>query len=1154
MTNNLISKEYPYPTLVDMLQQRSEAQADEFAFTFLNADQNKDKLTYRELEQQARAIGATLQQMDAAGERVLLMYQPGLAFIAAFFGCLYAGAVAVPAYPPRLNRPMPRLRSIVADTQARFVLTNRQIHSKLAQRLSNMPDLAALSWIATDDLAGGVEATWQKSQLNGETLAFLQYTSGSTAAPKGVMISHRNALFNLSLIDQGFGTTVESRGLFWLPPYHDMGLISLLHSVYCGGSSALMSPATFLQRPLGWLEAISNTQATISGGPNFAYDLCVRRMATEENPIFDLSHWQVAFNGAEPVRAETLRQFAETFKPYGFRPEAFYPCYGLAETTLFAAGGSLSETPVVKAWQGSALTKNKAIPASADDEAQRVLVGCGQTLPGQTIRIVNPETLRSCPPDQIGEIWLAGSSVAQGYWGRAEETQQTFTAYLTDSGEGPFLRTGDLGFLADGELFISGRRKDLIIIRGRNYYPQDIELTVQQSHAGLQPDGGVAFSIETETETETEAEEQLVIVQEVTRQNRRPNIDEVAQAIRQAVSTEHDVSVYAVVLIKPGRLPRTSSGKVQRYLCRAKFQADELAPLGVSRLTTELAPRASHSLQPSPLQQALLQLDPETQQSELTTQLQTQIGQMIGLPPDQLSPTQPLQSFGFDSLMLFELKARLETELGVMFPADQFQQVGTIRWLVQQALAQWTTEPADKAQPVWPEQGCLTGPVPLTPIQRYFFREIQIEPNHWNGTLLMELDQKLKSVYLEEALGYILTHHDTLHLRFKQSEDGSAWQQHYALPDQPVPFTRIDLAGLEAGEQQTTITATMQKQQTLINLSHGPLLHIIYFECGPHQPDRLLIIIHHLVFDGLSALVLFQDILRVYQQLEQGQPARLPPKTASYRAWAERLQEYAQSSEQLQAEAAYWLNPARAEIKPLPVDHRSGPNLDGTEQAVDRILSQEDSLALLKKAQEADGAGIEAILLTALAQTCQRWAGQAALLVELERHGRVPLFDDIDLTRTVGFFNNRAPILLDIGQAQTPVESLGLVASQLRQVPNQGLGYGLLRYLSNDNKIVSALESLPQPEIKVNYFGQLINRFMQISYEAMGVGKTRITHADIDVSPHNIRPRLFSIGIFFMGPLLRIVWFYSENLHRQETVKRLMDDFVSVLSTLGRQD
>ncbi|MEM7760753.1 MAG: fatty acyl-AMP ligase, partial [Cyanobacteria bacterium P01_A01_bin.40] len=436
-------------TLVDILQIRAQEQPHQPIYKFLvDGEAQEISLTYGQLEQKAQAIAAYLQSICSPQDRVLLLFPAGLDYITAFFGCLYAGVIAIPAYPPRPNRSLNRIQNILQNAQTNLALTNRETLQGLERQLERSPELQNLRWITTDTLDDDLARGWHQPNITENDIAFLQYTSGSTAEPKGVKIAYNNLLHNLEAIHRCFKHSEQSRGVIWLPPYHDMGLIGgVLQPLFGNFSVTLMSPLMFLQNPLRWLRAISHYQASTSGGPNFAYDLCVRKFKLEQLEGLDLSSWQVAFNGAEPINHETLHKFATTFAPYGFNKSAFYPCYGMAEATLIISGGSRQSAVVTKTVQGKALEQNKIISADSSESYPRTLVSCGQSLVDQKIAIANPETLVNCKPGEVGEIWVSGSSIAQGYWRQPEITEVTFNAHLLDTQEGPFLRTGDLGFL-----------------------------------------------------------------------------------------------------------------------------------------------------------------------------------------------------------------------------------------------------------------------------------------------------------------------------------------------------------------------------------------------------------------------------------------------------------------------------------------------------------------------------------------------------------------------------------------------------------------------------------------------------------------------------------------------------------------------------------
>ncbi len=689
--------------LVGLLRLRAEKRGRQRAFTFLvDGDSERVHTTYEQLDERARAIGAFLQSQGLEGERALLLFPSGLEFVAAFFGCLYAGVVAVPAYPPRRNRNMQRIQSIVNDAKPRIALTTHDVFERIEPLLEELPDLAAIPWRCTRDIATEEASSWNQPKVTPETLAFLQYTSGSTGTPKGVMLSHGNLLHNTAIISAAFKPTFVSSGVTWLPLYHDMGLIGgIIQPIYFGQPVSVMTPTHFLQKPLRWLQLISDSGALISGGPNFAYELCVERVTEEEKRNLDLSQWELAFNGAEPVRAETIDRFCKAFASCGFRREAFYPCYGLAEATLLVAGGEKSLAAPVRSFDGAKLQEGEAVVTDPKKEGAVRLVGIGTSLLEQEIVIVDPETLTECPQGHVGEIWVSGPSVAQGYWQREEATQETFQACLED-GRGPFLRTGDLGCFhgEEGEvdLFINGRLKDLIIIRGVNHYPQDLELTAEQAHEDLRPAAGGAFSIG------GDGAEQLVVVQEVVRK-RDIDYDAVCHAIRKEIALHHDVSPQAIVLIKPHSIPKTSSGKIQRHACRKDYEAGELSIVAeggrdgtvtvhsrrrrgkssthaseLDLLRTAAGVEAVEAKRTKPKSSA----DREKERAGVVDRVMQIIASVAQDRAARLTLESDIAGLGLDSLERMEIVADLEKEFGGRFTEDAILSMETCQDVVDQ--------------------------------------------------------------------------------------------------------------------------------------------------------------------------------------------------------------------------------------------------------------------------------------------------------------------------------------------------------------------------------------------------------------------------------------------------------------------------------------
>lgn len=543
-----------FSTFLELLEFRVQGQGEEILYTFLDeGNAPPAHLTYKQLQHRARRLAATLQSFVAPGERVLLLLPPGLDLIAAFFGCLMAGVAAIPVPPPhpaRLDVQKERLLSISADARPAAIFSHRQIRDSLAPIESELTTAlgAAPQWLAVEEhsaLASAPLAT----PVSGETIAFLQYTSGSTARPKGVLISHENLLHNSSLIYRAFGHSAQSRGVIWLPPYHDMGLIGgILQPLFGGFPVTLMAPTSFLMRPLRWLQTISEQRATTSGGPNFAYELCAQKITAAQKENLDLSSWNIAFAGAEPVRAETLDAFADAFAECGFHREAFLPCYGLAESTLFVTG--FKTRPTFQTSPG----------------AHRVLVGSGhaQDLDVRVVRANETGEAQggSTPAleGEVGEVWVSGPSVAQGYWNRPQETKKTFGGHIAGETK-PFLKTGDLGFLTQGELFLTGRSKDLIIIGGRNHFAEDIEATARRAHELIV--ACAAFPLET---TDGEQLALAIEIEKLARVETKIQTAVIA-AVQQKIAARHDVRAHAVQLVRAGSLPRTPSGKIQRHLC-----------------------------------------------------------------------------------------------------------------------------------------------------------------------------------------------------------------------------------------------------------------------------------------------------------------------------------------------------------------------------------------------------------------------------------------------------------------------------------------------------------------------------------------------------------------------------------------------------------
>jgi len=1173
MSKSLPPLAFESSSLVDLLRRCALNQPEQRGYTFLvDGESEEAYLTYGELDRRARGIAAQLQSLDAAGARVLLLYPPGLDYLAAFFGCLYAGAVAVPAYPPRLNRPEPRLQAIVADAQATVALTTQAIFSNLERRFSQTPELKALRWLATDELPEASAEAWREPSVSRETLAFLQYTSGSTAAPKGVMVSHGNLLHNLSLIYRCYEHDEESRGVIWLPPYHDMGLIGgILQPLYGGFPVTLLAPIAFLQSPHVWLQAISRCRATTSGGPNFAYDLCVRKITPEQRANLDLSSWSVAFTGAEPIQPETMEQFTQTFEVCGFRREAFYPCYGLAEATLIVSGGAKTASPVTQTVDAKALENHRVIvvkdegplretkdegpsaksaksqiptthqqPTTSDQPpttspqppapSSRSLVSCGKALPDQKILIVNPETHAQCSAEAVGEIWAAGPSIAQGYWNRTEETERTFQARLADTGEAPFLRTGDLGFIQDGELFVTGRLKDLIIIRGRNHYPQDIELTVERSHPALQVGSGAAFSVD----ASEGRGERLVVVQELARQARNADVGEVARAVRQAVAEQHELQVSAVVLLKPGHIPRTSSGKIQRHACRAGFLAETLEVVGRSLIDEAVEETETSSPGTHLTRAGLLALEPEERRPLLENYLRPRVAHVVHLAPSSLNPEQPLIALGLDSLMSVELKSSLENDFGVSVPLESFLNGMSLAQLVTHLLDQIpmvvVSESAQAIQPVSRMEA-----LSLSFEQERLWLLDQIRPGNtaYNLPTVLRLTGDLNPAALEHSLNEIVRRHESLRLTFSTANARPAPIIASTLT-LSLPLEDVSLLP-ESEREAAALRLAAEEIQRSFNLAHGPLLRAKLIRLD-EQAHVLVLVLHHIVGDLWSTVLLVQELAALYESFSTGKPPTLSELSIQYLDFAH-WQRQNWQSEVLQEPLAYWKKQL-ANAPPLlelPTDHPR-PEIQSFRGAYQTFTLPATLSQSLSELSQAEGVTVFMALLAAFYALLQRYSGQTDIVVGAPIAGR----DRPELRGLIGFFAYPLVLRTDLSGNPTFRELLARVRNvALEAYAHQAVPLAEVMRAARPPR---SRAHAPLFQVMFGFLNQPLEtlELPQLKLSPMDVGKTT-TDFDLFLTVLN--------GAQGLRGLLE----YNADLFDSETIQQLVRAYGELLEAVIRQ-
>lgn len=1096
-------------SLLEILSYRAQHQSDRQAYIFLqDGETESGKLTYGELDQQARAIACRLQAWQ--GERAILLYPSGLEFITAFFGCLYAGVVAVPAHPHRNNQKSSRLLSIVNDAQAKLVMTTASTWVNIEKLKEQQAELAELHLVITDAIAVDSQEFVFNPPVQ-KSIAFLQYTSGSTGTPKGVMVTHDNIIHNQQLIYQAFGHGEHSIGVSWLPLFHDMGLIGhVIHPIYAGITSILMPPAAFLQKPIRWLQAISKYRATTSGGPNFAYDLCVNKIRPEELSDLDLRSWDLAFNGAEPVRAETLERFSKTFADCGFNNRAFYPCYGMAETTLLTTGGDKGREPIIQRFSARELEQNSVVENNITTQESRMLVGCGRPYLDSAVMIVNPETLVLCEQGQVGEVCVRGGSVSTGYWNQPEATQETFQAYLKlpDLEAEPFLRTGDLGFFHNNELFIIGRLKDLIIIRGRNHYPQDIESTVESSHLSLQEACSATFSVE------IEGEERLVIACEVKRTAiKNLNIDEIFREIQIAVLTEHELEVCEIVLLRPGNIPKTSSGKIQRRACKDRFLQNSLSV--VERWSKNVAPPQEY-------------VAPSTPSAEILANIFAKVlnVQTVGIHDNFFD-------FGGHSLLATQLVSQVRQAFQVDIPVRTVFESPTIAQL-EMALTQLrNTSPGLLLPAIEPIED-PTAPIPLSFAQErlWFLSQLEGASATYNIPAAVRITGTLDTNSLQQALSEIVRRHQVLRTSFG-SIDGDTVQVIH--PDTDFNIQVIDLQTLTIDEHNRACqAATQQEAQTPFDLEKAPLIRCSLLQLSATE-YIVLLTMHHIVSDGWSMGILIQELSVLYPAFVAGARsplAELPIQYADFTVWQKKYL----SGALLETQLNYWGAQLQGapELLQLPTD-RVRPSTQTYQGRTQSFTISSTLHQQLQALSRKSGATLFMTLSAAFSTLLYRYSGQSDILVGSPIANR----NHSEIESLIGFFVNTLVLRTrfednpSFEQVLSAVRETTLQAYEHQDVPFEQVVEALnpQRYLSHSPifQVMFVLQNAPMGDLTL----------LDVTLSSLAQEST-ISRFDLTLSMSETVDGL--VGS----------WEYSTDLFDGQTIDRMTGHFENLLIAIAQ--
>jgi FkbH-like protein len=1094
---------FPAHSFSDILNWRASHQPYDTAYTFLvDGEETTETITYAQLAAKARAIGAMLIRNNARMERILLVFEPGLEYIEAFYGCLVAGCIAVPSYPPLSKRLKPRFESIIKDSGATIALTTTTVLRKIEDRLGIIKN-SNVSWVTIDNLADDNEDL-HGIAVDPRSVCFLQYTSGSTGAPKGVMVTNGNLLNNSSVIQEKFGHTRESSAVIWLPPYHDMGLIGgILQPMYVGFPVTIMSPFDFVQRPFRWLKAISKYGASTSGAPNFAYDLCISRTSLEEKATLDLSKWCTAFTGAEPINTDTITRFSNTFQEVGFDRGSFYPCYGLAEATLFVSGGYIKD---VMADDSSDQSNNLS----------RTIVGCGTVGTEHNIIIVDPDSRMRKEFGSVGEIWVSGPSVTAGYWHNPNESD-VFDAFVADTGEGPFLRTGDLGFVQNCQLFVTGRIKDLIIVRGRNLYPQDIEWSIQDSFSFLVRGGGAAFATDDE-------QEGIIIVQEIHRHARKTDFSPVAYEIRRLIAELYQVHVRDITFVNHGSLPKTSSGKIQRHLIRESYFAGTL-PKVDSYLLDRANPIRCDAISLSNIDS----LSPTEMEEVINGYLVALLSDVTSISNNSFDINTPLISLGLDSLQAYELKGILDQKFDVQVPIElviggwNLQQLSI--FLCERVKAQ-TDNHVDETLP---KEIVAKQLVRLTEDQERLWMMDQLTTTMNVVPFAVMLKGTLDICLLERCLNIVISRHDALRARITVDK-GVPYQEFRS--ELTVDITKLVVTGTTDEDREEAIREVLENYvKKPFELEHSLIRALLVSVTD--EKHIFLLTTHHLVSDLRSMEIIMSELFDIYKcTLESGEsftpPAR-PFQFSSYVIGRE-------SQVAFQPTVAYWNKTLQAlEVLRLPtaVDRLK---VKDKRSSTDMFHIPQGLVSRLNELSVNEGTTIFMTLLTAFKLLLFLHTGQTNITVGVPVTGR----GESRLKNAVGFFASPLPIRTDIH----PSLPLSTLMAKVKE--------SVLNTLKNSNISITTLVKSVQFNREPG-FSPLFQTMFSYYSSAFNGGRINeeLSFELMNVTPPTIDVDLY-LTVFNEGEKYRGVLTYNGSLFDQNVISKLIQDYVTILSVMAQ--
>ena len=1125
-------------TLIDLIEYWAKKKPEEVLYTFLSNTKDKgSSLTYSELRHKSMRLAGYIQSIIVdPPARALLLISPGLEYIVAFFGCLYAGVTPVPLYPPQMNTSLQRLDAVILDSMAEIIIADSASQKAIEEYKGSLIQLKKAHLVIIDQLDYLTAEPFKAVHVKDTDPAFLQYTSGSTSSPKGVILTHKNLIHNSEHIYICFGHSENSKGVIWLPPYHDMGLIGgILQPLYGGFPVVLMSPKTFIGNPMFWLEAISKYRATTSGGNNFAYDLCLQRVTESIIEKLDLSSWTTAFNGAEPVRVETIKQFSKVFASSGFNSSAFYPCYGLAEATLIVSGRKRSDPVNIHHIDKEQLEYSKVV---SNKENGRAYVSNGVSLYDQEIFIVDPETQKLCDQDKIGEIWVKGASVAQGYWKKEELTQTTFHSFIKDTGVGPCMRTGDLGYFYRNELYITGRLKDLIIIRGRNYYANDIEAVVRKAHPSLSLYPSAVFSVE------KNGEEKLIVTQEVKNKSNQ-DWSEIIDLIRKDIMEEFQVRPYDIVLIPRKSIVKTSSGKISRVFSKKAYLENRMIIIA-----REISENLGHKTNSSKIEKITERasiikaidnsaMSAEEKKSIVAVYVEEIAASILNIPKEHIDISHPLLHYGLDSMQAVELQHKVETDFNVTLTLHSILAGSSINHIAEEIVSSKTTD-----VPVLVMEGNAST-MPLSYGQQGLMYLQRLVPHNsaYNLFYAVNLLQYAEPNILKTTFQLLTERHALLRASFVL-QNGKTVQ---SIADKTEPdFELLDVSEFTKDELDHKIEEDAHKA---FDLSNDILFRIRLYE-GFEKKQILLLVIHHIIADFWSFSVLFHDIASIYTRLVKDKLPELSMQKYHYHHYIEEQIRY-YSSDKGREDLDFW----KKELKsPLPVTELPHDNartsIQSFEGATVNFVIEPQIYDEVQKISRNIGVTMYMTLLASFYIFLYRMTGQQDLIIGTPTLGR----QKTEYSETVGYFVNPVAIRTELDKNEGFIDTVKRVGGKVIQVlERKSFPFPLLR----EHLDISNMPNIPTI-FQVMFSYQQIPKKNGIDLVpfALNQSDTKIVAGSLEVELWQVKNHTaqFDLNLQMGKSEGRLLAFFQYNtkLFRNDTIERMIVNFKCLLEELTK--